>query len=219
MDSFEFNKIAAAILIALLTVKGADLISNALINPKMLKKNAFQIAGVSVAPSATGGQPEKKGPAPIEPLLAAADPKKGAEIFKKCTTCHTIQKGGPNRIGPDLYGIVDAPKGKHPGYTYSQAMEKKGGTWTYEDLNHWLYNPREFIPGTKMSFAGIKDDKERADVIDYLRQQADKPSPLPKVKPPPAAKPETKIAPVAKPTQTPPAQKPETPASAPKGQS
>lgn len=202
MNSLEFNKIAAAILIALLTVKGADLISNALIHPKMLKKNAFQIEGVSVAPSTTSGQPEKKGPAPIEPLLAAADPKKGAEVFKKCTSCHTVQKGGPNRIGPDLYGIVDAPKGKHPGYTYSQAMEKKGGTWTYEDLNHWLYNPREFIPGTKMAFAGIKDDKERADVIDYLREQSDKPVPLPQVVPPSETKPvagEKPSAPAAKP--------------------
>lgn len=185
MDSFELNKIAAAVLIALLTVKGADLISRALIHPKMLAENAFKIEGVQTTTLA-GGQPEKTGPSPIEPLLAKANAQNGATIFKKCTSCHTAEKGGPNKIGPDLYNVIGAEKGKHPGFTYSQAMEKKGGTWTYEDLNLWLYNPREFIPGNKMSFAGLKNDQERADVIAYLRQQNDKPPPLPEVKAAPA---------------------------------
>jgi cytochrome c len=182
MDSFEFNKIAAAILIALLTIKGADLISSALIHPKMLTENAFKIEGVQTS-SVAGAHPEKTGPSPIEPLLAAANAQNGATVFKKCTSCHTAEKGGPNKIGPDLYNVVGAEKGKHPGYTYSSAMEKKGGKWTYEDLNHWIYNPREYIPGNKMSYAGLKNDQERADVIAYLRQQSDNPQPLPAVKP------------------------------------
>lgn len=193
MDSFELNKIAAAILIALLTVKGADLISEALIHPKMLTENVFKIEGVQTTPLA-GAQHEKTGPSPIEPLLATANAQNGANIFKKCTSCHTAEKGGPNKIGPDLYDVLGAPKGKHAGYTYSQAMEKKGGTWTYEDLNHFIYNPREFIPGTKMSFVGLKNDQERADVIAYLRQQNDNPPPLPEVKPTPAPE-ATKLAP------------------------
>lgn len=209
MDSFELNKIAAAVLIALLTIKGADLISNALIHPKILTEPAFKIAGVQTS-SVTDTQPEKTGPAPIEPLLAAANAQKGADIFKKCTSCHTAEKGGPNKIGPDLYNVVGAEKGKHPGYTYSSAMEKKGGSWTYEELNHLLYNPRQFIPGTKMSFPGLKNDQERADVIAYLRQQSDAPLPLPEAKP--AAAPEAKqepVAPAAKksPTETPTAEK------------
>jgi cytochrome c len=182
MDSFEFNKIVAAVLLALLVIKGADLISQHLIHPKMLKENVFQIEGVQVTAQA-GETVEKKGPAPIEPLLAAANVAKGAEIFKKCTSCHTAEKGGPNKIGPDLYNVVGAPKAKHPGYSYSQAMSGKGGNWTFDDLNVYLFSPRDFVPGTKMSFVGIKDDQERADVIAYLRQQSDAPLPLPAVKP------------------------------------
>ena len=177
MDSFEFNKIAAAILIALLTVKGADLISDMLIHPQKLKENVFKIEGAEV--QASGAPAEKKGPAPIDPLLATASAEKGAEIFKKCLSCHTIEKGGPNKIGPDLYGIVGAERAKHPGYTYSQAMEKKGGKWSLDDLNVYLYSPRDFVPGTKMSFVGIKNDQERADVIAYLMKQSDNPMPIP----------------------------------------
>src|SRR5436190_21719447 len=148
----------------------------------MLAEPAFKIEGVQT-PSVAGAQPQKVGPTPIEPLLAAANTQKGTNIFKKCTSCHTAEKGGPNKIGPDLYNVVGAEKGKHPGYTYSQAMEKKGGKWSYDDLNHFLYNPREFIPGTKMSFAGLKNDQERADVIAYLREQSDQPLPLPAAAP------------------------------------
>ena len=213
MDSFELNKIVAAILIALLTIKGASLISDHLIHPKMLTENAFKIAGVQSTTSSTGTQTEKKGPAPIDPLLAKANAENGAIIFKKCTSCHTAEKGGPNKIGPDLYNVVNAEKGKHPGFTYSQAMEKKGGTWTYEDLNHFIYDPRTFIPGTKMSFAGLKNDQERADVIAYLRQQSDNPPPLPEVKAAPeaaepASTPEAKPAPGAKPAPKPETTKP-----------
>jgi cytochrome c len=199
MGDFELNKIVAAILIALLTIKGADLISNHLVHPKMLTENAFKIAGVPSTSSVSGTQTEKRGPAPIEPLLAKANAQNGAIIFKKCTSCHTAEKGGPNKIGPDLYNVLNAQKGKHPGFTYSQAMEKKGGTWTYEDLNHFLYDPRAFLPGTKMSFAGLKNDQERADVIAYLRQQNDTPPPLPEVK----AAPEVRTTPEVKPADTP----------------
>ena len=183
LDSFEFNKIIAAILIALLIVKAADLISDRLIEPKMLKDNAYKIAGVS--PTAEK-PPEvaKKGPAPLEPLLAAASVQQGETVFKKCASCHTIDKGGANRIGPNLYGIVGAPKAKRVGYTYSSAMGKSEGTWTLDDLNDYLYSPRDFVPGTKMSFAGIKDDKERVDLIAYMMKESDSPMPIPKPKEP-----------------------------------
>jgi cytochrome c len=177
MDSFELNKIAAAILIALLVIKGADLISQHLIPSVSLKDPAYKIAGV-LSPTSLPST-ESKGPPPIEPLLAAANIEQGAEVFKKCASCHTIDKGGANRIGPNLYGIVGAPKATHPAYSYSSAMTQKGGAWTYDDLNLLLYSPRTFVPGTKMSFAGIKDDKERAALIAYLRQQTTAPLPLP----------------------------------------
>lgn len=187
MDSFEFNKIAAAVLIALLTIKGADLLSEALISPALLEKNAFNIEGFSQPHEAKEGAEKAAGPQPIEPLLAQANVEKGQAVFKKCTSCHTIDAGGPNRIGPNLHNIVGAKKASHPGYTYSPAMESKGGAWTYDDLNIYLYNPRHFVPGTKMSFVGIRDDKERADVIAYLRKETDNPPPIPKVEAKPDA--------------------------------
>ena len=206
MDSFEYNKIAAAILIALLTIKGADLVSDALIHPDMLKENVFKIEGATVSAYGGGAALEKKGPAPLEPLLATASAENGAQIFKKCTSCHTIEAGGPNRIGPNLHAIVGAPKAKHPGYSYSRSMQEKGGTWTYDDLNVYLYNPRSFVPGTKMSFIGVKDDKERADLIAYLRQQTENPPPLPVAQPAPAVQPAPEAKPV--PTATQPAPEP-----------
>lgn len=198
MDSFEFNKIAAAILIALLTIKGADLISEVLVHPVMPKENAFKVEGVSTTQVAQAGAEKPKGPNPIEPLLVSANVEQGAVVFKKCTSCHTIEPGGPNRIGPNLHNIVGAEKAKHPDYAYSQAMSAKGGKWTYDDLNVYLYNPRLFVPGTKMSFVGIKDDKERADLIAYLRKETENPPPIPEVKSepaPPQEKPESEVSP------------------------
>ncbi len=180
MDSFEFNKIAAAILIALITIKGADLISERLIYPVIPMEHAFKIDGVSEQAVRSAEQP--KGPAPIEPLLAQADLQKGEQIFKKCLSCHTIESGGPNRVGPNLHNIVGADKAKHPGFSYSPAMTAKGGKWTYDDLNVYLYNPRHFVPGTKMAFVGVKDDQERADLIAYLKQNTDNPPPVPEAK-------------------------------------
>ena len=180
MDGLEFNKIAAAVLIALLTVKGADLISRALIHPTVLKEAAYKIEGVANVPHSLDHQAKKKGPGPIEPLLATANLERGAEVFKKCTGCHTIDKGAGNRIGPNLYDVIGSEKGKHPpDYAFSSAMENKGGTWTYDDLNKFLYDPRAFVPGTKMSFVGVKDDKDRAALIAYLRSHSDAPLPLP----------------------------------------
>ena len=178
MDSFEFNKIAAAILIALLTAKGADLIAKALIHPTILKENVYKIAGTE--PS-KGSTPTQTGPGAIEPLLVKASVEKGAEVFKKCASCHTIDKGGPNRVGPNLYGVVGRGKDSHPGYAYSAAMSQKGGVWSFQDLNIYLYSPRDFVPGTKMSFAGLKNDQDRANIIAYLRAQSDSPLPLPTV--------------------------------------
>ena len=112
-------------------------------------------------------------------LLASADPAEGEKVFKKCKACHTAEQGGPNRVGPNLWGIVDRPKGGHEGFSYSDAITGLGGDWTYADLNAFLEKPKDYAPGTKMTFAGLKKPEDRAAVIAYLRTLSDSPKPLP----------------------------------------
>lgn len=120
--------------------------------------------------------------AQAEPLpirLASATVDKGQSAAKKCTSCHSFEKGGPNKVGPHLWGVVDRQKAHESGFEYSAALKEKGGTWTYDDLDHFLANPKGYVAGTKMAFAGIASPTERADVIVYLRSLADTPHPLP----------------------------------------
>ena len=128
-----------------------------------------------------GSEPAAKEPdEPIEKLLASASVDKGANAAKKCQACHTFGKGEPNRVGPNLYGVVSRPKGTEGGFDYSAPMKSKGGNWTIDDLDKFLANPRGFVPGTKMSFAGLPRGSERADVISFLNTKSDNPAPLPK---------------------------------------
>ena len=138
---------------------------------------------IAIAAKEPGGaeKPAAKAPEqPIETLLASASVEKGQTIAKQCQACHTFDKGGPNRVGPNLYGIVGRARGSHPGFNYSAAMKAKGGTWTYDELNKFLTHPQGYIPGTAMTFAGLSRETQRADVIDYLHTLADNPEPLPK---------------------------------------
>jgi len=113
-------------------------------------------------------------------LLAGANVEAGKAIFmKQCFTCHTIDKGGPNKVGPNQWGIVGRKKASHEGFSYSSALQAKGGDWTYEDIDHMTFKPTAYVKGTKMAFAGLPKEQERADVIAYLRTMADSPKPLP----------------------------------------
>jgi cytochrome c len=186
----EVNKGIAAVLVGGIVFFLTGLIGDALVRERPPAKPVLNIA---VAPTATGGGEAKPaGPAPIAPLLASADPKVGEQFAHRiCVACHTFGKGGKPGVGPNLYGVVGGPHDHEQGFNYSPAMEKyKGQPWTYDALNQWLYKPSAYAPGTRMSFAGITSDKQRADVIAYLRTLSDNPPPLPSAeqeKQPPAA--------------------------------
>src|SRR6516225_4523319 len=178
MDSFELNKILGAILGTCLVLLVTSFTANALFAPVKPEKPGFAIA----AKEAEGGAKEAAAPAPSEPiekLLQTASVEKGAAAAKVCQTCHTFEKDGPNRVGPNLYGVVGDKKGEGRGFNFSAALKAKGGTWTYDDLNQFIANPKGYVPGTAMGFAGVSKDSERADIIAYLRSLSDSPVPLP----------------------------------------
>lgn len=176
-DSFEINKILGAVLGTLLITLALNIVSGSIFSPHKPAKPGYDIV-VSEQPPTGGGAvaaPEE----PIEQLLAKASPEKGASVSKKCLACHDFTKGGPNKVGPNLYGIVNRDRGTHEGFSYSAAMKGKGGKWTIQDLYAYLNNPRAFVPGTSMAFAGISKGSDRADLIAYLNTLADNPAPLP----------------------------------------
>jgi cytochrome c len=116
---------------------------------------------------------------PIEVFLAKADAAKGADVFKKCAACHNADKGGANGVGPNLWGLLGEPVGQGRGFAFSPALSGKGGTWNWDNLSQWLTSPKAFAPGTKMTFAGISNPQDRANVIAFLNQHSDSPQPLP----------------------------------------
>jgi cytochrome c len=186
MDSFEFNKIAGAVLATALGVMAVSIIADMIYTPKEAETPGYEVAVAEPAPSGAAAAPAAPEVAPIAARLQSADPKAGAAKAKACLVCHTLGKGEAAKIGPNLYGVVGSPVIHHTGFKYSQAMQDKGAagmTWTFENLDKFLTSPKDFIPGTAMGFAGLKSPTDRANVIDYLRTNADNPLPLP---PPPA---------------------------------
>ena len=206
MDSFELNKVAGAALGALLFAVGSGFVAELIYHPKPPGAAGYALPEPQ-AKAAGGGAPEAKAePLPIR--LASASADKGQSAAKKCASCHSFDKGGPNKVGPHLWGVVERQKAHESGFEYSAALKEKGGTWTYDDLDHFLTSPKGYAAGTKMAFAGITSPTERADVIAYLRTLADTPAPLPAAEKKAEAKPDAAKPAEAKPDAAKPADKP-----------
>jgi len=176
--NIETNKIAGAVFGSLLFVVGVNVIAGGLFAPHKPAVPGYDLPAPEEA--AAGGGAAAAAPAePLPVLLASADPTKGQAQARKCASCHTFEKGGPNKVGPNLYGVVGGPKAHAQTFNYSAALKGKGGDWNFEELDKFIHNPKGAIPGTIMAFAGIPSADERANVLAYLRSLADSPVPLP----------------------------------------
>lgn len=177
MDSFELSKIAAGVLSALLVIFGVKTIVelNLSSHGHGESHSGYTLpiaeAGAGGETAAGGAAPAAFDPAAIATAAATADAGSGEGVFKKCSSCHTVDSGGANKTGPNLFGIVGKPKGSAAGFNYSDDLKAKGGNWELADLATFLHKPKDFIPKTKMSFGGIKDTGDLANLLAYLAKQ------------------------------------------------
>ena len=180
MDSFEINKIVAAILLVALIVIGIGKLSDIIFYVEKPETPGYAVEVEKVSANSAGSSPEKiEEKIDITALMAMGDIASGEKIFKKCAACHSIVKGGKNNIGPALYNVVGRKVGAISDYKYSKALSEYNKEWTIEELNGYLIKPTKWIKGTKMAFAGLRKEKDRASVIKYLNENSDNPIPLP----------------------------------------
>ena len=174
------NKIIVSIVFAIILVLGINKITDVIFYVEKPEKSAYQVASVTTVASTTSDEESSANSESgnIMALFASTNAAEGAKIFKKCVACHSIAKGGANKIGPALWGVLGRPAGSVPGYKYSKAMAAHGKAWSFEELNSFLIKPKGWIKGNKMSFAGLKNAKDRAAVILYLNENTDSPLPL-----------------------------------------
>ena len=179
MDSFEINKIVAAVLMVALLVIGISKLSNVIFYVEKPKSPGYavEVEQASITSETTSVAEEEK--IDIAALMAMGDALSGEKIFKKCAACHSINKGGENNIGPALYNVVGRKIGGVSDYKYSKALAAYGKEWNFEELNGFLIKPAKWIKGTKMAYAGLRKEKDRASIIKYLNQNSDNPQPLP----------------------------------------
>jgi cytochrome c len=180
MESMEFNKIAGAVLGALLFAVGLNILAEGIFSAKLPAKPGYAVAVAET--SASGPAPAEAAAAPIAERLKTASVEAGAKVFNNCKACHNAADGGPNQVGPNLWGVVGGPDAHMKTFAYSDAMmarAKAGDMWTYEELDKFLTKPSAYVPGTKMGFGGLAKPEDRANVIMYLHSQATNPVPMP----------------------------------------
>lgn len=169
MSAFEWNKIIASVLTAMIVAMVTGVVAQGVIHPTRLEKPAYLPPGAEgeTGPAAAAPAPAAAGPEPID--MTKADAKHGEQVAKVCLQCHTFEKGGVNKIGPNLFGVTDENIASVPGYTFSAALlADKDKKWDPDELNVWLFKPQDFAKGTKMTFQGLPKAQDRADVIAYL---------------------------------------------------
>jgi cytochrome c len=213
MDSFEINKILGALLGTCLLLVAMHIASGAIFTPTVPEKPGYEIAVTPEQPQGAAAAAAAPAEVPIESLLAAASVERGTQVAKQCQACHNFQEGQGAKVGPDLYGVVGRPVAAVPGFNYSAPLKAKGGTWTFDALNTWLTKPSADVPGTAMTFAGLSNPKQRADLIAYLDSLAATPVPLPTAQNQGAAAPAAN--PPAAAPASPPAAAPANPAATP----
>ena len=174
------NKIIVSIVFAVILVLGINKITDVIFYVEKPEKSAYQVANVDTDSNTTSAEISSVSsePGDIMALFASTNAAEGAKIFKKCAACHSIAEGGANKIGPALWGVLGRPAGSVPGYKYSKAMAAYGKDWSFKEMNGFLIKPKDWIKGTKMSFAGLKNAKERAAVILYMNENTNNPLPL-----------------------------------------
>ena len=176
MDSFEINKLVAAVLVVFLVVFGIGKVSDIVFHVEKPNKSAYkvEISTASVTSASSSSQMID-----IAALLALGSVDEGKKVWKKCSACHSINEGGKNKIGPALYNVLGRNVGALDDYKYSKALLAYGKSWTFEEMNGFLLKPQSYIKGTKMAFAGLKKEKDRASIILYMNQYSENPLPLP----------------------------------------
>ncbi len=181
MDSFEINKIIAAILLTALIIIGIGKFADVLFHVDKPKVSAYKVEGLETVAESTSSisETDKEVIVNIKELLAAGDMAHGEKVFKKCSACHMIVSDGKNMIGPNLWGVIGRTAGSVSDYKYSKAMIAYGKEWTFEEMNAYLIKPQAYIKGTKMAFAGLRKEKDRASVILYMNSKSSSPKPLP----------------------------------------
>jgi cytochrome c len=189
MDSFEWNKIFGAVLGTLVFVFVVRIAAETLYEAETPEKPGYVVEGVVEEGPGAAAAPVAEAAPDWGTVLASADAAKGKEISSRCLQCHTLEKGGANKIGPNIFGVVEHQKAMHEGFAYSAALKTRGGNWNYDELFTFLRSPGANMPGTKMSFAGIRNAQDRINLIAFLRSNADTPAAIPAPKPAEAAAP------------------------------